>query len=317
MVGVKYSNEDLKVMQSWSLDQKIMRTQTRIIEYCVRYDNKVYISFSGGKDSTVLLDLVRRVNPNIPAVFIDTGLEYPEIREFVKTIPNVIWLKPEMNFRTVIKTFGYPLIGKEVAQKIYEYRRNPNGYAADRFDPDSEYNKKYKGMYSMAKWTWLRDSDIPISHKCCSVMKKKPVRMFERESGLHPIIATMACESQLRKTEWRKKGCNAFDGLRPTSQPMSFWLEEDVLEYIKRYNLSYASVYGDIVKDADGKYHTTGCQRTGCVFCGFGCHNEKEPNRFQRLKQTHPKLWDYCMRSWDNGGLGMKQVLDCIGVKTE
>ena len=114
MVGVKFTNEDLKVMQSWPLEQKILRTQTRIIEYCMRFDNQVYISFSGGKDSTVLLDLVRRVNPDIPAVFIDTGLEYPELREFVKTVPNVIWVKPEMNFRKVIKTYGYPLIGKEV-----------------------------------------------------------------------------------------------------------------------------------------------------------------------------------------------------------
>ena len=317
MVGVKYTNEDLKIMQSWSLEQKIMRTQTRIIEYCMRYNNKVYISFSGGKDSTVLLDLVRRVNPNIPAVFIDTGLEYPEIREFVKTIPNVIWLRPEMNFRKVIQTYGYPLIGKEVAQKIYEYRRHPDGYAAARFDSNSEYNKKYKNRYSMAKWTWLRDSNIPISHKCCSIMKKKPAQQFEKKSGLHPIIATMACESQLRKTEWRKKGCNAFDSVRPTSQPMSFWLEQDVLEYIKQFNLSYASAYGDIETDRNGAYRTTGCARTGCVFCGFGCHNEKEPNRFQRLKQTHPKLWDYCMKSLDSGGLGMKRVLDYIGVKTE
>ena len=317
MVGVKFTNEDLKIMQSWSLEQKIMRTQTRIIEYCMRYNNKVYISFSGGKDSTVLLDLVRRVNPNIPAVFIDTGLEYPEIREFVKTIPNVIWLRPEMNFRKVIQTYGYPLIGKEVAQKIYEYRRHPDGYAAARFDDNSEYNKKYKNRYSMAKWTWLRDSDIPISHKCCSIMKKKPAQQFEKKSGLHPIIATMACESQLRKTEWRKKGCNAFDSIRPTSQPMSFWLEQDVLEYIKRYHLPYASIYGDIETDGNGAYRTTGCARTGCVFCGFGCHNEKEPNRFQRLRQTHPKLWDYCMKSWDSGGLGMKRVLDYIGVKTE
>lgn len=317
MVGVKFTNEDLKIMQSWSLEQKIMRTQTRIMEYCMRYDNQVYVSFSGGKDSTVLLDLVRRINPNIPAVFIDTGLEYPEIREFVKTIPNVIWLKPEMNFRKVIQTYGYPLIGKEVAQKIYEYRRHPDGYAAARFDDNSEYNKKYKSRYSMAKWIWLRDSDIPISHKCCSVMKKKPASQFERKSGLHPIIATMACESQLRRTEWRKKGCNAFEGTRPTSQPMSFWLERDVLEYIKRYDLPYASVYGDIEVDENGRYYTTGCARTGCVFCGFGCHNEKEPNRFQRLKQTHPKLWDYCMRPWDEGGLGMKRVLESIGVRTE
>lgn len=80
-------------MQSWSLEHKIQVTQTRIIEWYERNDGKVYISFSGGKDSTVLLDLARRIYPDIPAVFVDTGLEYPEIKEFVKTIPNVEGVK--------------------------------------------------------------------------------------------------------------------------------------------------------------------------------------------------------------------------------
>lgn len=98
---------------------------------------------------------------------------------------------------------------------------------------------------------------------------------------------------------------------------MSFWTEQDILEYISKYNLDYASVYGDIVRDKNGKLRTTGETRTGCVFCGFGCQAEKEPNRFQRRKVTHPQLWDYCMRPWDKGGLGMKEVLEFINVKIE
>ena len=72
---MKYTNEDLKQMQSFDLDRKIQITQTRIIEFYERLEGKVYISFSGGKDSTVLLDLVRRIYPDVPAVYIDTGLE--------------------------------------------------------------------------------------------------------------------------------------------------------------------------------------------------------------------------------------------------
>ena len=313
----KYTPEDLKIMQSWPLERKIQVAQTRIIEWYQRNNGKVYVSFSGGKDSTVLLDLVRRIYPDVPAAFIDTGLEYPEIREFVKTIPNVTWLKPEMNFRKVIQTYGYPLISKEVAQKIYDSRKKPDGAVAARFDDNSEYNKKYGKRYSMSKWTWLKESDIPISHKCCVVMKKKPAKKYEKESENKPIIATMACESILRKTNWLRNGCNSFDGNRPVSQPMSFWTEQDVLRYLKEFNIPYASVYGEIKQDENGKYYTTGCDRTGCVYCGFGCHLQKEPNRFQRLKQTHPKLWDYCMKPWDEGGLGMKEVLDYIGVKSE
>lgn len=81
---MKHTRQDLKIMQGWSLERKIRVTQTRIMEWYMRYDGQVFISFSGGKDSTVLLDLARRVYPDIPAVYVDTGLEYPELRDFVK-----------------------------------------------------------------------------------------------------------------------------------------------------------------------------------------------------------------------------------------
>lgn len=278
----KYTVEDLRIMQSWSLQRKIQVTQTRIIEWYQKNNGKVYVSFSGGKDSAVLLDLARRIYPDIPAVFIDTGLEYPELREFVKTIPNVTWLKPEMNFKKVIQTYG-----------------------------------RETGLYNYKKYNYLIDSPFKISNQCCDIMKKKPAKNYERQTGNKAIIGTMACESQARKIAWLHNGCNAFDSKNPKSQPISFWTEQDVLQYLKEYNIPYAPVYGDIVQDANGKYHTTKCDRTGCVFCGFGCHLEKEPNRFQRLKETHPKLWEYCMRDWDKGGLGMKNVLEYIGVKIE
>ena len=310
----EFNAEHLKYLQSMPLNVKIGLTKNRIREWLSEYDS--YISFSGGKDSTVLLHLARLLRPNLPAVFVDTGLEYPEVREFALSQDNVIRLRPEMNFRKVIETYGYPVISKEVAQKIYEYRSKPNGYAAAYFDPNSERNIKYHGQYSMAKWVWLRDSDIPISHLCCNVMKKKPVKKYEKETGRKPIIGTMTCESRNRRTAWLKHGCNAFESKRPTSQPMSFWTEQDVLQYLKDFNVPYASVYGEIKEDENGKLYTTGCYRTGCVFCAFGCHREKEPNKFQRLHETHPKLWEYCMKDWGDGGLGMKHVLDYIGVPT-
>lgn len=309
----KFTNEDLKIMQSWSLEQKIKTTQAKIIEFGDTYSNKIYVSFSGGKDSTVLLDLVRRVYPDAPAVFVDTGLEYPEIRDFVKTIPNVTWIKPEMNFRKVIETYGYPIISKRIAGYVSSAKNNPNCVCAKYLKGEIE-NTLFGGN---GKWSFLIDSPFKISNYCCTKMKKEPNKKYAKQTGRSPIFATMACESINRKHDWLKNGCNAYDSKEPKSKPMSFWTEQDVLEYLKRYNVPYASVYGDIVQGEDGKLHTTGCDRTGCVFCGFGCHLEKEPNRFQRLKVTHPKLWDYCMRDWSEGGLGMRSVLEYIGVKVE
>lgn len=270
----------------------------------------------------MLLHLVRRLFPDTPAVFVDTGLEYPELREFVKTVDNVTWLKPEMNFRRVIATYGYPVISKEVSKRIVEYHNAQRKGTLEQSLAYQEFNgirtaPNGDSYFNKKQWKFLLDAPFQMSHKCCDIMKKKPVKKYEKESGKFPIIGTMASESQARKTAWKIHGCNAFDATRPTSQPLSFWTEQDVLEYIQRYNLSYASVYGEIIKDTNGRLKTTKCNRTGCVFCAYGCHLEKEPNRFQQLKETHPKLWNYYMKPWNEGGLGMREVLGFIGVKVE
>lgn len=130
--------------------------------------------------------------------------------------------------------------------------------------------------------------------------------------------------------------CNAFDGKRPMGKPMSFWTEQDVLRFIVDRKLPIASVYGDIVASdgendyaetlIDCKLHCTGCQRTGCMFCGFGAHLEKGENRFERMKHTHPKHYEFCIGGgaydpadglWkpNEKGLGYGRVLDFIGVR--
>lgn len=111
-------------MQSLSLMSKINMTRQRIRGWIDEFgEDGVYVSFSGGKDSTVLLHLVRRDFPDVKAVFIDTGLEYPEIRQFVRTFSNVDILKPKMNFRQVIENYGYPFISKEVSETVDYARR--------------------------------------------------------------------------------------------------------------------------------------------------------------------------------------------------
>lgn len=120
----KHTRNDLLQMQSLPLSAKIQMTKRRISEWVEYFgEGGVYVSFSGGKDSTVLLDLVRKIYPQIPAVFVDTGLEYPEIREFVRTFENVVWLKPKMNFRQVIEKYGYPFFSKEISECIAESKK--------------------------------------------------------------------------------------------------------------------------------------------------------------------------------------------------
>ena len=112
--------QDLRIRQALPLEQKILMTKTRIKEWVNYYGLEgVYVSFSGGKDSTVLLHIARSIYPDIKAVFVDTGLEYPEIRDFVKTFDNVDIIRPKMNFKQVLNKYGYPIISKEVSGCVY------------------------------------------------------------------------------------------------------------------------------------------------------------------------------------------------------
>lgn len=294
----------LRQFQGLPLEAKVLKSQLRIREWYERNDGDVYVSFSGGKDSTVLLDLVRSLYPDVPAVFSDTGLEFPEIRRFVKTIPNVEWVTPDLTFRQVIEKHGYPVVSKEQSEWIHRVRLgNPQVYrkAVLGIMPDGRETK-----YRISKkWLYLLDAPFAISAGCCHEMKKKPLRRYTKTSGRLPYLGTMTCESMLRTQQWLKQGCNAFDGVNPNSAPMAFWLEEDVWAYIRTRNLSYSSIYD------------MGYRRTGCVFCMYGVHLEKEPNRFQRMKNTHPELWRYCMRDWDSGGLGLARVMDYLGIAAD
>ena len=350
-----FTKEDLKRFQSEPLNAKIQRSFAKIGEWYSRQKRQCYVSFSGGKDSTVLADLCAQwcklINEPLYLVFVNTGLEYPEIRHHVEFFAqwlrdkyeievNLEILRPKIRFDEVIKKYGYPIISKEVSSCVscsktslnknkYTYKlQQLLGMAVDKQGRKSQYNKE--------KYKPLLYADFNISDMCCNVMKEKPVKDYEKRTGRKSIIATMASESKGRETAWLRTGCNAFDGKTPKSKPMSFWTEQDVLQYIKKYEIPIASVYGSIeyaeapeqmriddygIECGTEKLKTTGCSRTGCIFCGFGCHLEKAgEGRFERLKETHPRQYEYCIGGGEydeNGkwipnkkGLGLGHVFD-------
>ena len=266
----KHNMSELYQMQSLPLSAKIRMTEYRIREWVDYYgEDGVYISFSGGKDSTVLLDIARKMYPKIGAVYVDTGLEYPEIREFAEYNTNRVAerygidisfdrLRPDMNFRQVIIEYGYPIISKEISSYVYGARhsRDKKQNYINRFmginndGTYSEYRQRYK------KYAVLLQAPFEISNLCCKKMKKLPAERYETETGRKPIVGTMAEESKQRLDAWCKTGCNTFDSDRPMSKPISFWTEQDVLRLILNEGLEIASVYGDIVPDY-GKIGTT------------------------------------------------------------
>lgn len=246
----RYTKQDLETMRAWTLQRKIQVTQTRLIEWLGRYDWNVYVSFSGGKDSTVLADLAARVyqvfscpkrQDPLRLVFVNTGLEYPEIQKFVRDFAE--WLKakykipveleilhPSMTFPQVLSKYGYPVISKETAKVIY-YARRGSRWAINRLDGLDKHGNESKFKERFKKYKFLIDAPFETSQLCCDVMKKGPAHRYEAETGRKPIVATMTEESEQRQSSWLKYGCNSFDSKRPMSKPMSFWTEQDVLQY--------------------------------------------------------------------------------------
>lgn len=173
--------EDKQKQLHLSLDDKIKRSKELILEWYLQYQGKVYVSFSGGKDSTVLLHLARNIKycENIPAVFCDTGLEYPEVREHVKSVDNVIWIKPKLTFKQVIEQYGWPVVSKEQARYIHNFRHTNSEYIRNiRLNGTGKNGRS--GKISQC-WRPLINTDFEITSACCDVMKKRPMKNLRKK----------------------------------------------------------------------------------------------------------------------------------------
>lgn len=413
----KHTMQELYQWQALPLNIKVRMTAERIRNWVNEFgEDGVYLSFSGGKDSTVLGHIIREVcgYKNIPFVFADVPTQYPELKQFAKTFDNLVILKPQISFAQVCERYGFPIFSKEISECIADSRKYiriitasqpasqtevPFAYRiADLIGIDRRADKENKlftnlkmgnipsevlkspirvkqlfgvkcdefgSMYDRSKYLFMLNAPFEVSNQCCKVMKKQPMHQYHKDTGRVPITAQMASESKLRTSQWLQNGCNGFDLKIPTSNPMSFWTEQDVLLYIKEnaksmievrmsddkmfygnrivykktgasventeFYFPICSVYGEVVTDYEAMgqcenqmsfadfgifdkerpfLKTTGCQRTGCVLCGFGCHLEKE-SRFLRLKETHPKFHNllYILK---NNGVTYAEAIDWV-----
>lgn len=354
------SSERLRQLQSEPLFMKEISTEKRIQELVSLFGNQFYVSFSGGKDSTVAVDFTARCMKKLGfnkmyVLNINTGLEYLSVQRFCKPfcertsekydmeiILDTVY--PEMRFVDVLTQYGYPLISKEVSQCIYEARKGSgsNKYMSAKEKLAGTHVDKNGNLspYNISQYQFLLNSNILISHKCCALTKHKPAFHYEKATGRIPLVATTCQESRVRRTAWLRYGCNSFSGDRPRSAPFSTWLENDMLTYIKKNRLPLADVYGEVVlktKDMPGQmslfdeivqdgavYETTGCPRTGCIYCLFGITQDRY--RILRLQRTEPDRADYVLRGghfnnaegmWTptigaGGGLGYWYVLDFL-----
>lgn len=308
--------ETIEQKLKWTLEQKEWHFFHVLDTFYHNMKGNVYVSFSGGKDSTVMVFLIKKWlkimgYPPVKLVFNNTTNEYAEILDFVKSFGDeVTWLRPKMTFAQTLQKYGYPLISKEQSMAISRYkgtkREDQRIYRLTGIKPDG--TKGVVGVISK-KWRFMIDAPFSVTNKCCDILKKAPVKKFEKEFGLKPIMGTMIEESRVRKLKYISDGgCITFKPGKESCQPMSLFTEKDVWALVKKYNIEIRSIYFDQIIDGE---LVTGEKRTGCAYCAFGAHCENpDNNRFTRLQKREPNRFNSFMDK-----LGYRDALEYTGIK--
>lgn len=310
MSNQKPTLDNLREMQAWPLERKVAHAIDVISTFVNRRGglDKVYISCSFGKDSLVLLDIAKRVYPDILAVFCNTGMEHPSVIKMANSDKskggNLKIIRPTMKVKEVFANYGFPLVSKESSFKIHYIRLNPNSASSQKWLSPLKSDGKQNKFMLPYRWRWLLDTRYDCHNKCCTFLKKEPFKHFEKTTGRSPILGMMATESQQRKGIWVKNGgCNAFDNKRQSSWPLAIFTEADIWAYIKKFNIQIPEIYYQ------------GASRSGCVCCGYGIHNDDD-NRLEMLYNNYPKLYEMFM-NYENNGItyrtALRDVLATVG----
>ena len=280
---------ELRRLQKMPYEWKLQHAKDVIREFVEHEgENGVYVSFSGGKDSLVTLHLVRSIYPSVPAVFANTGIEFPEQVKFVRTFQNIIEVHPIKHFPQILQQDGIVFPSKEVSMYVSDAKKGCR-YAINGFKGLDKNGKKNKYKSRFKRWSFLLDSGVKISPVCCKLMKEIPLRNFERKNGRRPFIGIRAEESMRRSVGWTKSGCNTLFGERHRSTPLALWTEADVMQYINDNNITLSPMYSDV-----------GLKRTGCMFCPVPIAHGDYRN-IEYARKNYPKLYDTIMTKF---GLG-------------
>ena len=280
--------KELMERQRWTLHQKIDHSLGVIEQFSSHFDGNVFVAFSGGKDSVVMLSLVEMIIPNVQCVFVQTGCEMPDVVRFVcemQATHNIRMIRPRKTMKQIFRKSGFPLVSKEVSHDIENCRKNPYGISARK--------KLWLGNpnHIPLKFMYLLNEPYNVSDRCCYHLKKAPVHKYIHDTNTYPFVGILASESHMRSSTYlRRGGCNSFEqNVRayPTSWPLAIWTDDDVWAYIRDRGLALPEVYAK------------GANRTGCMGCGFGVHLGS--TALDTLRQLYPRWYDTIMNYENNG----------------
>lgn len=283
----------------------------------------------GGLDSITLLLFLRSIGIDISAVSV-SALEDKSIQAVHKAL-GVQALKPLKSKVEVIREFGWPVLSKEIADKIDNLQNQTPKNAQFRhsimtgeksdgtFSKRAKLSKKWMKLFGGYENELLSKPDFCVSDKCCYYMKEKPQSDYAKETGQYPYLGLMASEHGRREKGLIKHGCNYISPGTKRSCPFAIFSRQDLLTLALELQVPIPEIYGEIVQDPDGTLRTTKAQRTGYSMCGFGIHMEKRPHRFDQLWERSPQEWEMWMNHVDQlpdgTWYGWGHVLDYIGVE--
>lgn len=294
-------------LKEMSLNKKIEWAQFRIkefLEWCCNNNYKeALISFSGGKDSTVLLDLVLKTHKSmnskidlIPSYAME--ITFPETIKFIKTtiekyqktyehLKKLYFVPPKKSWKEILNRYGYPAFSKQISNNFFKItnantKNNALLYA---------FGIKPSAMFKISKdRLFMLDKNYvgyTIAEKCCDHIKGG-LKHDKRPS----FVGIMADESQLRKKSWIEKGCNILDETKPMSRPLSLWDSNNVWEYIKLNQIEVNQAYG--YDKTQHNVNNLRFERLGCSACPFGIQfEEKVKSKHFEFKNRFEKLYEY------------------------
>lgn len=231
-----------------------------------KYDleHNAYLSFSGGKDSTILHHLLDMALPNnnIPRVYIDTGIEYLAIRQYVmqlaKSDTRFVIIRPSLAVKPMLEKYGYPFKSKQHSHNLMVYQHSGIGLSVKRYLGIIESNTLFRCPKSL-EYQFTPDFKIKCSDQCCLRMKKKPIKKWEKDNNRTIAITGMRREEGGERASI--KGCILTDkeGRLKKFHPLLVVSDDWEDWFIKREGIELCELY----------YPPFNFKRTGCKGCPF------------------------------------------------
>lgn len=324
--------------QSLPYEAKVAHAEIRAREFFEKLNGQVCVSIGGLDSITLEAFLNKHLNLGVQPVSV-SSLEDKSIQEVHNTIPGLIKLKPYKSKVEVIREFGFPVISKEKARKI-EILQTPDSpkqtfihaimtgdmgeqgkfQHSDKIKLPDKWLSLFGGLYNQHRPDLIcQCAPFKCSAECCKWMKELPSQDWQKKNKVFPYLGLMASEGGQREKGLMKNGCNYYGKTTTRSCPFAIFTRQDILQLATDLKVKVPAVYGEIVQDEDGALRTTKAQRTGCSMCGFGIHIEERPHRFDRLRESNYKEWEFWMYrcavdEYTGEHFGWGRVLDYIGV---